>query len=174
MNQLGLFGEAEPVPRQPAARPAPRLSALEELRSWVAERAEDGVECPCCGQLVRVYRRKLNANMARFLCSLVRESSARKPGDWISYRQCEYAGRDYPYVALWGLAETRASVEPRQRTSGLWRPTALGVDFVRGRYRVPSHAKIRDNRVVEWSGELIGVREALGEAFSYEELMRKK
>ena len=49
------------------------------------ERWLEGMECPCCNQNVKLYKRKLNSNMARFLCSLVsawkREASLLPPGE---------------------------------------------------------------------------------------------
>lgn len=158
------------------APPAPIPSALDaaalaDARAFVAANVEKGVACPCCDQFVRLYKRKLNTNMVRFLCSLVRISMARGRDVWVNFKDCDFEGRDYPYVALWGLAETRANDDASKKNSGQWRPTQKGLDFVLAGLRVPSHVHVLNNRVVGWSEDTVDVKSALGSAFNYDELM---
>ena len=142
--------------------------AQESLRANI----EDGSTCPCCGQLVRMYRRKLNSNMVRFLISLAWEYA--KCGEWIHYSRCAFKGRDYNYLdtAYFGLAEQRPNDDDVTRTSGFWRPTRLGLDFALDRAVVPSHILTYNGRRVDVADTTVRVREALGDAFDYAALMR--
>jgi hypothetical protein len=158
----------------PVAVPVPDDSGVDSLmaaRSFVAANVEKGIACPCCDQFVRLYKRKLNTNMARFLCSLVRLSLRRGRDAWVSFKDCDFDGRDYPYVALWGLAETRSNDDASKKNSGQWKPTQKGIDFVLAGLRVPSHVHVLNNRVVGWSDDTVDVKSALGAAFNYDELM---
>ena len=42
-------------------------ATLDDAEQWVEDNREDGAECPCCGQLAKVYKRPLNVTMARGL-----------------------------------------------------------------------------------------------------------
>jgi hypothetical protein len=150
----------------------PKKMSLAEARKWLRTRAATlkQYECPCCKQDVQVFKRKLNANMARFLISLTYEHLVR--GDWVHYKKCSYRGRDYPYLPAWGLAETAANEDSKKRSSGLWRPTEKGIDFVYGRIKVPTHAYIFDNQYLKHTRELIDIRGVLKEPFDFAELMR--
>ena len=43
--------------------PRPGLTHTDSIRQVVMCLEGDGGECPCCGQNIKVYRRKLNANI---------------------------------------------------------------------------------------------------------------
>ena len=81
---------------------------------------------------------------------------------------------DFGKLALWGFSKERAK-DPRdttRRTSGVWRITQRGIEFVCGVLRVPSHVWIYNNQSLGFTGDSISVLEALGRRFDYAELMR--
>jgi len=123
--------------------------------------------CQVCGQRVKLYARKLNANMVMFLLGLIR--LYQKEDRWISHKEVKHGGRDYPYIADWDLATTLA--KGKGIKSGMWAPTTKGLRFAWGEIQVPSHLFIYDKRVYGQSTRLVGIREALGEKFDYQELM---
>jgi len=141
------------------------LAAAKEL---VEHRREKGIECPCCGQYVKLYKRKLNANMAMFLTSLVK--LYEETHDWVSYQKCKFRGRDYSYITCWKLAMTGVDETGKKRTSGLWKPTTRGIDFVHGTISIPSHVFLLDNVVQGFSSSTIFIQDVDG--FDYQELMR--
>jgi len=121
-----------------------RARTLEEARGYIRDNKETGVPCPCCGQHVQVYTRKFNLNMGRFLLSLCNKSP--QASEWVHYKDCDYASRDYAGVAYWGLASNRKGA----KSAGYWRPTQRGLDFINGRIRIPSHVTLFNNKV-DWS-----------------------
>lgn len=144
------------------------FTMLRAARRFVEENAGDGVNCPCCGRLVKEYRRKLNAGMAATLVWLV--------GEW------ERTGRAYVDVQRQAPARILRSreigklrhfglVAQKEGASALWMPTVRGVDFVRGKNRLLSHVILRDNVFQQFDGALISIEEALGEKFDFNELM---
>lgn len=143
---------------------------LEQARELVMAQREGGITCPCCDQLVKLYKRKLNTNMGQFLISLVLRYN-QKGQDWVRYSECKFTGRDYPYISLWGLAETQPNTDETKKNSGMWRPTQKGIDFAYGRITVPSHVHVYNNQVVGWSDTPVGIRDVLNRPFSYSELV---
>ena len=143
---------------------------LIEAREYVGARLDAGVTCPCCDQYVRRYRRKLNANMIQFLISLYRWGSV---SPWVDYRKCRFRGRDYNYLAHWGLAELQPNDDTKKKASGLWRITPEGAQFALRRIVVPKYLYFLNNAVVGKSDELTDVLTALGSQFNYQELMTK-
>lgn len=154
-------------------------TSLEDAKNWLRLRARKGAHCPCCKQHVKIYRRPLGSQMARWLIWLVRVYEALPDlpkghngiRGWIDIRESPVRGGDYAKLVHWDLAENRANVDPELRTSGLWRPTPKGIDFVQRRIVVPSHVELYDNHPLGFSEEMIGIDAALGKWFNYEELM---
>ena len=147
---------------------------LAEARAMVETGRDDGITCPCCVQYAKTYRRKLNVTMARGLIWLAR-STNMEPG-WADMRRTGprwlvAAGGEFAKVYHWGLAEQQENTDSAKRTSGIWRLTETGVDFVQGRIRVPSHCYLYNNKALHFSDTLTTIREALGKKFNYAELM---
>lgn len=175
---LVLSGPAESAPAVPGVASVPEVvqvapceadatTEVSEVRVPLGAHSKEGSDCPHCGQYMRVYVRKLNRNMMLFLRSL-----ARKPGEWVSFRECEFTSRDYPYVSFWGLAVTRVDAnDGTKRASGFWKITQKGLDFLAARLAVPSHVHVYNNKVVGWSDTVTTASQAYGEDFDYSELM---
>jgi hypothetical protein len=135
--------------------------SLEAAKDWLRARLGVGAYCPLCTQYAKVYRRKINSGMALSLIAMYRAAGR----DWQDITKTVGAKhREEGKLRYWEL------VEPGERR-GVWRVTPLGEAFVLGRWRVLSHANIYDDRLMELTGTPIGIREALGNRFDYDELM---
>lgn len=149
------------------------MMTLIEARRYVEANRDKGIECPCCGQFAKTYRRKLNVSMARGLIWLVNQCIT---DEWVDVPSTApkwlLRSRELPKLSYWGLVEERPLYKKvEKRCSGFWRPTKRGVDFAYRRSRVPSHVFIYDNDVVGTSEVQIDIVTALGAKFSYAELM---
>ena len=158
-------------------------SILEEavtksLQGQLRTGLEQGIECGVCGQLAKEYRRAINANMAMFLKSLVVLSIRDKSngGDgWVHHSHLTYTGRDYTMVAHWGLARTskeqKRDGKRKKKTTGMWKPTEEGIDFVKGLTKVRSHIYMYNGscREDENAGQ-VSIYDALGATFVFSEL----
>lgn len=149
---------------------------IEGASAWLKEASwrAGGVSCPCCGRHTQVYKRPLSGDMARFMvflvCTWLRIPAERR--EWIDIQHFDVRGGDYAKVVHWKLAEVKENdSDPDKKSSGLWRPTQLGIDFVLNRVEVPSHVFLYLNEVVGHSEQQVYIREAIGKKFSYEELM---
>lgn len=130
-----------PLP-PPADRPPWMQRTLGECRERIVEKAREGIDCPCCGQRVQLYRRKFNAGMAATLIAIWRELIRRermgKPDRWVHVEHDlvekglgPKRSRDFSVARFWGVIEPKARAT---RTTGLtacdtgfWTITHLGV-----------------------------------------------
>ncbi len=132
------------------------------------------VQCPCCGHAHRNYRRKLNSGMAKVLIALYRLSDRGE--NWVNvtslFPGVSHRGGEWSLMRHWGL------ILPRERRSGVknsvgdWRMTPLGVAFCENRLEVPRSADIRGGKLLGKSEETTSILGALGNGFSYLELMQ--
>lgn len=144
--------------------------SLAAAKDAIRIKREDGVDCPCCGQYVKIYKRKLNANMATFLASLV--NIYEYTHEWVHYSKCKFRGRDYGHLTCWGLALTGKDATGKKRMTGLWKPTVKGIDFVHGTINVPTHVFLLDNEIQGFSSSTTFLADVDG--FNFHELMRAR
>ena len=162
---------------------SPRVTTLLEVQQWLQKRLDDGVECPCCTQLAKVYKRKLNGAMA-FVLLLI---SRLKGGEWIHVPSFINAQVRNPAVAAairgdwaklthWGLIEELLGERPDGSTRvGYYKITRNGRLFVQNKLRVPKHIWLYDGHTTErQDSETVSIIEALGDKFDYSELMRAR
>lgn len=149
-------------------------ATLAKASKWLMDVAVDGAICPCCERYTKIYRRSFNAGMA--VCLLWLARAYARTGDYLHVPTVAprrvLASREFDKLRLFGAAETKdVNEDEDKRTSGLWRPTQLGLDMAHQRVNVPDFVVVYNGRVIETSIDLIPISEALGTKFSYTELM---
>jgi len=171
-------------PSSPPARSevAPRRSpkkgdemTVAEAREMLSQGAEDGVHCPCCSQLVRLYKRALHAEMVLFLYKLAREYK-KDPRPYTTRElipSLTKSASDGTYLTRWGIIKKiTAGKNSTGGMAGGYVPTQKGLAFLRDRIKVPSHVFMQCGKTMGFSERQISVREALGSRFDYEKLLR--
>jgi hypothetical protein len=158
---------------QPPFRPA---MALVEARELLRGLADDGSTCPCCTQRVKVYRRNLTSVAARAVLALYEECGRGwgHMGDVARKRLADVAHQG-GYLVLaqhWGLIEEDTRKRSDGGRQGWWRVTALGELWLRGEEPVPKYARVYNGRCLGLHGDLVTVRDALGEGFDFGHLVR--
>jgi hypothetical protein len=144
---------------------------LSEAKELFLQQVDKGTHCPCCGRYTKVYRRKLNAGLALFLIR-----ASRKYGDkWFhvnhDVKDHREFNADYGKLEYWGLIEPMSPTDKRP-TSGYWRVTDKGRQFVRGEIALPAYMLVLNNKVLEAAQACIDIRDALRSGgFDYAELM---
>lgn len=142
---------------------------LAEAKAILRQLVDEGEKCPLCTQLAKVYRRKVNAGMARSLIEMYRVGGTL---DWVHVpTQIGARSREEGKLAYWGLVEEETAKREDGGRAGYWRVTAKGVRFVREKIKVPKYARVYDGRCLGLTGDEVSIREALGSKFSYDELM---
>lgn len=149
-------------------------TTLETMRDqWKATIEGDGGHCPCCDRWGKIYKRGLNASMARALMWLVNQENR---GDgWVhvpsSAPPWMLRTQQLPTLQLWGLVEGFNAADSKLQSSGLWKPTQRGIAFANNRATVQKYVYVYNNAVLEVDGDQIFIGDALGSKYNYEEIM---
>ena len=180
LEDLSIFVAAKARVGFPRFTRDAALTTLYAAKVWLAKLIDDGAECPCCGQLAKIYKRKLNSSMAFVLTLIERD----RRGDWIHVPSYINAKVKNPAVAAavrgdwaklvhWGLLEELRSKRPDgSYRVGYYKITKNGRLFARNKLRVPQHIWIYDGEVIDRQDtETVSVIEALEDKFDYAELM---
>lgn len=131
------------------------------------------ITCPCCLRRAKIYRYKIHYSMARQLIKAYKLDGHK---EFIHVRQLimpTVAGpADFSNAHYWGLIETNEHTPDVTKTSGRWRLTKLGVDFVTDKVAVKKYANVFDGKLRDLEGDDINIKDALGIKFNYLEIMR--
>ena len=174
LRPQGTTEDPKPAPHVFDVFGPPRTTSVMEARKMVADNLRDGIDCPCCGQLCKLYQRTINAAMARLLIWLAKAFQQERR--WYSIHefpliQGRRGGGDFAKLTFWGLLEQAPKSDDQDtRTSGKWRPTGEGLLFAARQKLVPKNALIFNNQLAGFEGGTIDVCDALGKSFSWDEL----
>lgn len=145
------------------------LAALREAFRIRLEAAGSAM-CPCCDRTARIRKGSLNAGMVKVLLRMVALTVANRQ-EWLHIRDIFGSSaqkyRDWTQLKHWGLVEPRDTKTSTENSSGYWRVTPDGHDFVRKVIIVPRHVFTYNDACLRESDESITVEQALGEDFDY-------
>jgi len=148
------------------------MSTIAEGKQYLRDNWKEGVICPCCGQFVKLYKRKLNSGMAIALYRIFREGEV-----WIAVKDFMrvnkfHNGHDWTLLRHWGLLEEKPK-DNNDKVSGYWRITGKGMDFVFNAIRVPKHITIFNNKFYGYDNptDTVCFKDCIGDKFDYNELM---
>lgn len=136
--------------------------------------SKDGIECPCCGQFAKVYERTIHSTVA---AQLIRAYNLGAADNYIHVSKLLFRGSsgigDFPKAVYWGLIEEMPNDDPQKRTSGYWKLTREGVDFVLSNLGIPKYARVYNGHLLHppFTGRTVFIRDCLGKKFDYQELM---
>lgn len=146
---------------------------LEYTKQYTREHWERGVKCPNCDQNVKLYKRPLYGTIAVNLIRLYKLNRSDYHHITKILLPNSSGGGDFAKLIYWGLVEEQPK-EPEDtttRTSGMWKITQKGIDFVEKKIKLYSHVHIYDGRFLGLTGDEVTIIDVLGKKFNYEELM---
>lgn len=156
---------------------APQITVA-AARALIQQSFRRGIKCPCCTQLVKVYKRKLNRHMAVALAHIyVFYRDGRSEWLHVPTYLTERKANPTNEVGLlrhWGLLEeaTEKQRPDGAKHAGYYRITPLGHEFVRDVVAVPKYIYLFDETLLGRSDdEHIRFTEAVGATFNFAELM---
>lgn len=148
---------------------------LAQVKKQTMEKAQDkGCECPVCGQFVKVYARTITSTMAR---QLIYAWHMYGDGQLFHVKHLVMGMSgvgDFPKLEHWGMISQQWHQvgDEGKRTSGLWRITDRGAEFLKGELAVPKYVFLYNAiKRGESVDETITIRDAPGKKFNYVELM---
>lgn len=135
--------------------------------------ADKGYCCKSCGSFIKAYHRSFNSNMA--LCLIVLYKSGIT--DYVhlenlllekGYKRCG----DFSYLVHFRLIEKLAEKRSDgSNRNGMYKITTSGIMFAEGKTKVQEKFIIKQNKFLGFEGKEIGIKEALGVKFNYNEIM---
>jgi hypothetical protein len=155
----------------------PPGKTIAQGRAEILAGRENGIACPCCGRLQKIYKRPIHATMARALIEIYRQGGlerwvdVKKINRALGYLETVSATADFAKFAHWDFLIEKPNDDSTRRSSGLWMLNQRGGKFVRREIRVSAHAHIFLNELVGWDDKTTDIVESLGKRFDYLELM---
>jgi hypothetical protein len=138
------------------------------------ETFEKGSECPCCGQMVRLYKRQPYYAQAIALINLF-NLDRNEPGYYhitnIEKGIKKSGGGDFAKLKVFGLIVEQENDNTKKRTSGMWAITDKGRKFALKQISIPKFARIYNKKYYDTSDEYVNITDLLGKEFDYRELM---
>lgn len=152
------------------------METITEAKQYLRVNFEKGVECPCCTQFVKLYRHRLNSQMAKTLIEIYNISSEENR-EWIHVlNEIKPSNRMYSLMRFWDLIVAaeydQVNSYEDKKASGYWKITERGEKFVNNEINISKYVYLFNNRKYSISEETISIHEALGKKFSYSELMQ--
>ena len=144
----------------------PETTTLRQARDHMTERFDEGTKCPCCGQFVKRYKRKLNSGMARTLIQMFKHHPDRyidvKP---FLLNHGYKNSHDWTLLKHWGILTVRED--------GKYKITQMGRNFLSG-FPTHSHIYMYNNKMMGFAEGQTTISAALGEPFDLTELMHEQ
>lgn len=146
-------------------------------RLFTSQAIKDGNNCPVCEQNVKMYWKKIDSQMAYYLIKLHRVES-NNPHKTYFHVEDDLGvplkvGGSWAKLRWWGLIEEQ--IKNREvtvkRTSGMWKLTERGVNFIHNRISVKKYVKLYNRKCHGADGELVDIKHCLGSKFNFKELM---
>lgn len=153
---------------------------LSMAKQYVRNQISNGVECPCCGQYAKLYKRKLTSAMAIALLEIYKQN--RKNNFEFFHVENHFKNLkglpasirgDFPKLRYWNLIEQQEGErDDGSNRNGFYRITGAGNAFIHDdQMKVFSHALIFNNKLEGFSENTVSFKECLGNKFNYDELM---
>lgn len=155
---------------------------IAQAKAILRKNVNKGFTCPCCTRFAKVYKRSLTAAMCVGLIKIYKATVNVPAAQWIhledffkSFPDLPSSIRgDVPKLRFWNLIERKpGEKEDGNPCNGYYRITHAGMNFVELRGTVPSHARIYDNKLLNFpeDAKWINISEALRNKFDYLKLM---
>lgn len=149
----------------------PRWSTYQGLPWYETEFANSGKDsCTCCGQLMVAYTYNFRGTFCAALVNLARIDAG---GGWVHYTK--FVPPQLHAVATircWGLIEEKKDVYPDdKKTSGYWRLTSAGINFVSDNsVGIPKRVIQYLGDTIAFCGPLVNYEQCKAEAFKYSDV----
>lgn len=143
-----------------------------------------GCKCPVCNQNVRLQKYTINAETAKCLIDLYKLNKKHPDKIWFHVAEDIKIGISvsgaFAKLRHWGLIEQlpKNNTQVNKRTSGMWRITDKGMDFVLNRIKIEKFIKVYNQTFYGYDEEItdknkpITITDAISTKFNYQELLK--
>jgi predicted transcriptional regulator len=149
-----------------------KFETVQEAKTYLRANFEKGATCPCCGQLVKLWKHALNSSIVRTLIAMhVRHLSGQ---EYIHIMKEVKLTTMYGIAEYWKLIEAKEHdiADDNNKASGLWKLTPKGTEFVEMRILVPKYVYVFNDKVDGFSKEETNIEACLAKGFVYRDLIK--
>lgn len=145
---------------------------ISSAKAWLRTKMEDGAQCPCCEQNVKVYKRKLSKSHVQTMMEVLKRQTSQD-GKWVYVPDIPQKSRDFATAQYFGLIEQMPGErEDGAKQTGWWSVTIKGVRFLQGEEMIIKYAHVYNGEVIEYSGmNGVDVGDVWGEYFNFREML---
>lgn len=147
--------------------------SLAEEQERIRENLDKGTTCRACHQNAKRYKRKMSCNQAIGLVNLYRLSLRGENSQHIENLGDRHVFCDFQKLRYWGVVTPVKNDDPKKRSSGMWKITEKGIQFVKGEITLPEAAYTYNGQCHGYSENHIHIWDAFKNKFDYEELMKE-
>ncbi len=165
---------SEPTKKKEYSLDDYKIETVEQAKKYLRNNFEDGCKCPCCDQYVKIYKRKLMVKPIKLLVSLYKMNRGYHHVYDMSGEKVTTGLGDFAKIKYWGLIEEKPNTDEKKRTSGYWKITQKGVDFIEGKISVPKYVLIYNAKKYGVDDEKTITITDILENFNYKELMNNE
>ena len=151
---------------------------LKEVKEFIREHFKEGLNCPACGQNVKLYEYKLfrmSAIALIYLYKLTRDNPEKVYFHVSKYAEAipgkKIRSPHFAELRFWGFIVAKDRKTKESNASGFWAITEKGKNFVEGRISVPERIMMFNNKWQGFAGEAIMIEDAMENSFEYQEMM---
>lgn len=142
------------------------------VKEFLRENYEEGCLCPACNQTVKLYKRKLTANMVLPLLMIYKNGNGYVHVIELLRDHKLPDSRDWALLRHWGLiSEKPKDTEDGKKSTGYWCITERGKRFARNEIELPESCNMYNKQIYGFALERINIRQAIANKFDYDELM---
>lgn len=156
---------------------APDIETIPHAKLVLRNGWEKGVDCPCCKQKVRLWKRKINSGMCKGLLLILRiQGSSNEfihvPSEFTKHG-VNHGDTEFSKLFNWGLIEEKTKdLVDDKKSSGYWRITEKGRQFALNKIKVRKYIYVYNTALYKREDKTeTSIVEAIADAFSYEELL---
>lgn len=150
------------------------VTTLAEAKKILRDNWESGVDCPCCGQRVKKYRRNLTTSMMLGLIDLYKKADGTVTKG-VHIKDIHHVnGGEFAQMKRWGLIDDEFYDGSEKRTSGMWHLTYQGKLFAEGKDVAPAYVYTYNGKTIEVAPRQVSIRQAIGKKFNYQEMMEAR
>lgn len=157
-----------------------KTKTIAEAQAYMRPLLKEGVQCPCCTQMVRLYHRPLTSSMIYGLILLSKASDDVK--DIFGFIHLENYFKpldipasiraDVPKLRFWGFLMPDGEEEgDGNPCNGRYKILPKGIQFIQGKILVQKTIKLYNNKFYGFEGAEIDVYGAIKNKFNYNEIM---
>jgi hypothetical protein len=157
---------------------------IEDAKKFIGRNKFDGCKCPCCGRIVKAYKKKLHRGIGGALSILYYATGEAwkfvHVDDLTKLSKSYTTPTNLAAAKYWGLTTPKSInlsnniSDEEGRDSGYWCLTDLGVNFVQNKVTIRKHKYVLLDSVVKSGGDEVLFTDIMFENFSLAENNRVK